>query len=288
MTFKDYLQQKDLIPQTLNRYLREINKYISFIESKGISIYAIEKKHLLSYLKYVREQRNASNGVIYKVFTIIRHYHAFLNLSYGCFDITFSIKIRGAHPKRLRYLFNEEQLQQLCEDYLHYVRLFKPTKNHLAYDADYKGLLQRRYIAFSLVVYQGLKPKEIIKLEKQDFDFTKGTVRIKSALKSAGRTLPLNVSQIGVLLQHFSTETTIITNHLKQFEYINSTLKSLHPKFESVTQIRASVIGNWIKQHGLRKAQYLAGHRKILNTEEYLENDFEGLKNQLDAFHPLG
>jgi len=36
------------------------------------------------------------------------------------------------------------------------------------------------------------------------------------------------------------------------------------------------------------KAQYLAGHRCISTTEGYLQNDMEGLKEEVQLFHPLG
>ncbi len=40
--------------------------------------------------------------------------------------------------------------------------------------------------------------------------------------------------------------------------------------------------------HDLRKAQYLVGHRDISSTEGYLQNDMEGLREEIQQFHPLG
>jgi len=53
-------------------------------------------------------------------------------------------------------------------------------------------------------------------------------------------------------------------------------------------QIRASVIVKWVKQYNLRKAQYQAGHRYVSSTEKYLQNEAEGLKQEIEQYHPLG
>jgi site-specific recombinase XerD len=53
-------------------------------------------------------------------------------------------------------------------------------------------------------------------------------------------------------------------------------------------QIRASVITKWLRIHNLREVQYLAGHRFISSTESFMENDMEGLKEEINQFHPLG
>ena len=46
-------------------------------------------------------------------------------------------------------------------------------------------------------------------------------------------------------------------------------------------------ITKWLKQHNLREAQYLAGHKYVSTTESYLQNDMEGLKEEINQFHPL-
>ncbi len=53
-------------------------------------------------------------------------------------------------------------------------------------------------------------------------------------------------------------------------------------------QIRASVITKWLKNYNIREVQYLAGHRYISSTESYLQNDVEGLNEEVQQYHPLG
>jgi site-specific recombinase XerD len=65
-------------------------------------------------------------------------------------------------------------------------------------------------------------------------------------------------------------------------------VRKIYPNVKNAKHIRASVIAKWVKMHNLRKAQYLAGHRYISSTESYLQNDMEGLKEEVDKFHPMG
>jgi len=65
-------------------------------------------------------------------------------------------------------------------------------------------------------------------------------------------------------------------------------LKAINPSVLNAKQIRASVITKWLKIYNLREVQYLAGHKYISSTESYLENDMEGLQEEVQQFHPLG
>ena len=64
-------------------------------------------------------------------------------------------------------------------------------------------------------------------------------------------------------------------------------LKSIDRNFTNFLQIRTSVITHWIQTEGLRKAQYLAGHKHIQSTERYLPNDIDSLMNDIQRFNPF-
>ncbi|WP_345259593.1 hypothetical protein [Marivirga lumbricoides] len=57
---------------------------------------------------------------------------------------------------------------------------------------------------------------------------------------------------------------------------------------QSAHQFRASVNTLWLKQYNIREVQCMAGHMHIFSTESYLQNDMEGLKEEVQQFHPLG
>jgi integrase len=64
-------------------------------------------------------------------------------------------------------------------------------------------------------------------------------------------------------------------------------IQSIDRNFINFQQIRASVVTHWIQTEGLRKAQYLAGHRSINSTESYLPNDLNELMNDIQKFNPF-
>ena len=138
------------------------------------------------------------------------------------------------------------------------------------------------------------------------------TIKIRGSRKSNERILPLNATQIGVLMNYLqnirnqfleshdseseklfltlpesSKEETDSETVMSAFKPLVKQLKSIEPNFLSFKQIRASVITNWLKVHGLRKTQVLAGHRYISSTEKYLVNDLEELTNDIDKLHPF-
>ena len=64
-------------------------------------------------------------------------------------------------------------------------------------------------------------------------------------------------------------------------------LKIIYPEIKNAQQIRQSVITHWLKTNNLREVQYMAGHRWVSSTERYQLNNLEGLKAQVDKYHPL-
>jgi len=73
----------------------------------------------------------------------------------------------------------------------------------------------------------------------------------------------------------------------KPLKKLITQVKSIDRNFTSFAQIRTSVITHWIQTEGLRKAQYLAGHRNIASTEMYLPNDLNELMNDIQRFNPF-
>lgn len=277
-----------MVTATISRHQREINKYEKWLKAKGKQAENATKKDLLNYLQHIRQSRSLSNTTQSRILNNIKNYYSYLAKEYGTPNITSFIKIRGANRKHIPPLFTPEELELLCDAYYYHTQQYRPSKNELYHYPDREKLLQGRYIALTLVAYQALQVNEIAALTKNDFDFRKATVTIYESRRGAERKLPLDASQIGVLMQYYadSEEIPLMPNH-NHFARLNKTLKTLHPKYKDFRQIRASKITHWIKLHGLRKAQYLAGHKNISNTEKYIAGDFETLQNDLDNFHPL-
>ena len=287
--FEMFLQQKGIIPKTITRHKREINKYEKWLsENKDKETQNATKKDLLDYLKHVKDSRQLSNATQNGILQKLKNYYTFLGKQYGINNITHLIKIRGAERKHLTPIFTPDELDLLCDAYYYHVKEYKPTKKELYFYPDYETLLNGYYIALTLMAYQALQIHEIENLTSCNFDMRKATVTINQSRKGAKRTLTLEASQIGILIQYFASQTdNPIMPNRNHFERLNNALKKLHPKFKNLRQLRTSKITHWLKIHGLRKAQHLAVHKNISSTEKYLTGDFETLQNDLDNFHPL-
>jgi len=268
--FNQYLQSKNLSANTIKAYLKEIDHYTAYLKSQKREVENTTPKDLISYLQKAEKQRKIVSTTKQRIVGVLKHYYHYLNQYYELTNITHLIKIRGAKKKQLRQLLSTEELEQLCDGFYYENR--ENTKD---------------YLLLSFAAYQGLTATEINRLTLDDIDLRKGTIKIQATKRSNGRTLSLAASQIGVLMQYLN-EATDFKNTGNRYQILYKQLRKLSSKFEDFKQIRGSVITSWIQAHGLRKAQYLAGHRYISSTEHYLANNFESLQKELENFHPLG
>ena len=287
-SFEQFLQQKDFVLATISRHHREINKYEKWLKAKDKTIENTTKKDLLDYLQHIKQSRKLCNATQSGILAILKKYYSYLNKEYGTTDITHFIKIRGTHRRRLQQLLTAEELELLCDAYYYHTQQHKPNNYELYYFPNQQKLLQGRYIALTLVAYQALQVLEIQALTQADFDLRKATVTVHASHRGAERKLQLDASQLGILIQYFKdgADSPLVPN-ANHLERISETLKTLHPKFRDFRQIRASKITHWLKLYGLRKTQYLAGHKNNSSTEQYIAGDFETLQNNIDSFHPL-
>jgi site-specific recombinase XerD len=225
---------------------------------------------------------------------------------------TSLLKIRGAKRKTLYNIFNQEQLHYLFDSYyLLFIKNFDNSKMP-ANTRVYNHLVrQRNFIVLSFLIYQGINTSDTQNINIDDIDLIKGTIKIQATLKSNARILPLHASQIGALMNYVQnirpqffeyckhTEKLFITlpecgktkteskNVMCCFKTLTQQVKTLDKGFVNFKQVRASVITNWLKSEGLRKTQYLAGHRFISSTEKYLPNNLDGLIDDITKFNPF-
>ena len=228
---------------------------------------------------------------------------------------TALIKIRGTKKKTLYHIYTDEERHKLFDDYYHsFIRGYDDS--HLQnnqYNIRHSFLNRsRNHIILGLFLYQGLVAGELQRITLDNVDINKATIQIEGSKKSNGRTIPLQAAQIGSIINY-------INNIHPQFlEYNNSNsnnlfislsknpsanpnakhfthslqllakhITQLDKNFKNFKQIRASVITHWLKTEGLRKTQYLAGHRYISSTENYLANNLEGLIDDIAKFNPF-
>lgn len=308
--FIHYLQSKDLSQATQKAYLFSLEKFLNWLPK---DVENCNKKDILNYLEYLKNQKKQTNVTRKYNLYALQHFFGFLyknNLVAS--NPTAFIKIRGSNTQKLQKLYTAEQLEQLYDNY-HTVFITGFDDRNIPKNQQKQSLLsrERNYVMLGFLVYQGLVTSEFDRLKLVDIDFTKATVNIHGRTKATDRTLPLMAPQIGVLMNYvynirpkffgfckenenlffalppsgksFTTSTSIISI----FKPLTKQLRTLEPNFKKIQQLRASKITHWLKHEGLRKTQYLAGHKSILSTEEYLQNDLEQLTSDISQYNPF-
>lgn len=288
MNYNQYLQQKNIIPNSIKRYEREIKKYTTWLKTLDKIDLQATQKDLLNYLQYIKEKRNLSNATQSRILVMLKSYYKYLAQTQGIKNITAFIKIRGVKKVQIKHILTNTEVEQLCEAYYYHTQQYKPTNRKLRYYKNQQHLLQGYYITLTLFAQQALTTHEVLQLTKQSFDLHKGTIHIQAHLKGSERTLKLEASQIGSIIAFYSIDqNALLMPNKNHFEKVSLILKTFTPKYKHFTQLRATKIVEWIKAHGLRKAQVLAGHKNINSTEKYIPNDIQSLQNDMANFHPL-
>ncbi len=315
--FTQFLESRNLSNASQGLYTRYVNDFTNWYKQDPINC---QKKDILKYLSYLKNKKNYQNITRRNILMAIGYYFTVLQEQdlIGSNPTNF-IKIRGTNRKKLYHTFSFEELTQLYDNYHHnFIRnfddlCFAPSKGGIQTNQIKLTLLsrQRNYCMLGLLLYQGLHTNELQKITLVDLDLNKAQIHIQGGKKSNERNLPLNASQIGALMLYvqnyrpqffeFCNESeqlflplpevskgkTDNTNLMHTLKPLTKHTRTLNKDFLNFKQIRASVITYWIQTLGLRKAQYLAGHRYISSTENYLPNDLESLTEDIAKFNPF-
>lgn len=286
----------------------------------GKDVINCAKKDVLKYLEHLQNNRQQENISRKNALIALNHYFTFLQRSEAIENTpTALLKIRGTHKRQLYKLYTPEELTQLLDTYYTLFiqnfddRCFASRIGGIPANMRQQALLsrQRNYLMLGLLIYQGLATNELQKLTVSDIDLNKANISIAGGKKSNERKIPLHASQIGALInyterirpQFFAycnasdklffalpegTKSKTSTNKLLHvFKPLSTQVKSIDKTLVNFKQVRASVITHWLKTEGLRKTQYLAGHRYISSTEKYLPNQIEGLIDDVAKYNPF-
>lgn len=302
------MQSKNFSPMTIKMYTRQINLFVLWFGSD--ELLNIEKKDILNYLAYLKNQKkyqtiSSNHGLV-----ALRHYFDnLLQQNDIAQNPTSLIKLRGLKKRRLHYIYNPEELTELADNFYHLqvkTAEEKATtgKRQSLYQQSYYAQL-RNYVMLQFIVYQGITTREVLELKTTDIDIQKASITITPTTRGKARTLTLNATQIGTLLQYLhqirpnliNAENPLLFLPTQQGNkkgyctraliQLTSALKKTDHNFTTLAQVRASVITQWIKTYGLRKAQYFAGHKSINSTEEYQPNNIENLADDITKFNPF-
>ena len=310
--FTAYLKGKDLSAVTIAARIKSVEDFFGYIQKDEIEV---AKPDVLNYLEHLKSSRAQQNATRSKNLAAINHYFTFLYQSGQiCANPCIFLKIRGIRRGTVYQIYTPEEFEQLFDSYYQlFVRNYDNShipKNQRQYTALSK---ERNALLLSILVNQGTTTGEIENIETDDLDLIKATLKIRGGRRGKERVLPLKATQIGLFLNYlqnirpqlsecYTTDNNKLflplpnggkkkTNTETELRYafyaLTNLLKSIDKQFLNVLQIRASVITYWIKTQGLRKAQYLAGHRYISATEKYQPNNLDDLIDDINKLHPF-
>jgi site-specific recombinase XerD len=283
-TFETYLQKKGYRPRTIYGYQNKLNQFFNWCNLNEINSDTASLEQLYQYKNDLTEQ-GLSTHTIRQLFSVVKLYY---NSIQRIDNPALLIKHKKRQETLPSNLLSENELKEL------YVNISVNT------------FIQRRDKAlFGFIIFQGLKQEELEKLEIHYLDFNETTVYVPASARTNARTLELHPMQIKHLMDYFyeyralllreaNKETNKLFFSMGSGTTLNNALqrklnelKRSYRFFKSITQIKESRMSIWVKQHGVRKAQYFSGIRYASSMLRYKTTDMEKLKMKLAVVHPL-
>ena len=306
--FIKYMENKNHAPRTQKAYLKYVELFLKWYNQDPINC---TKKDILDYLAYLKKHTRQQNISRRSSCTALNHFFtALLQADIISYNPVLNIRIRGISRQKLYRIYTPDELTQLADNF-YSVFIYGFDDSYLASDEAKKqrSLLSRHrnYTMLTFLLYQGLRTNDLPLISMSDIDINKAKVKITGGKKCTNRTLPIQATQMGTLIHYINNirpafldlcgETDKLFFSLSADQYdktfskplrkLTKQVKSIDNNFINFAQTRASVITHWIQTEGLRKAQYLAGHRHINATEAYLPNDLNDLINDINKLHPF-
>jgi len=288
-TFTDYLKTKGHTPRTIISFDRVAAIFSRWLQKEQMEMQQVRYQDILAFMKQC-QKKGTSQRTVQLYLNVIRHLYDYQKSQKKVeVNPVTGIKVQGVKRKSLYHIFEPHELHAIYNSYQ---------------DESLKG--KRNRIMLSLLIYQGVKTEELVKLEVHDLKLKEGKIEIPGGAKSERRLLQLESHQVMEVYDYVNTTRKEILAASKQNtdklfvsieggESLSSCMHRLmfwvkrkNKLVVNAKQLRASVIVKWLKMYNLRKVQYLAGHRYISSTESYQQSEMQGLTEEVNKFHPLG
>ena len=277
--FKNYLRKRNLSERTIQTYSYCIEKFYLWYSGHEIEVTYVDIIHYIEYL----QNRGLSHRYINQNLKAIEYRFRFLQLHDKVEVVPFrNLVLKGIKRNPIIEPIQMSRLYDFSREL--------PEENI--------NDIQEKVI-FHLIIFQSIKPQEILNLKRGDVDFTKGTVYIEGSKRKNARTLNLDSRQVLLLFEYMrqTREISYRPDCLIQYEgkedsffnLLGRMLVRFNESFriKSWQQVRVSVMTNWLTKHNIRIVQYMCGHKYVSSTERYQMTKTDQLKSALKQFHPF-
>lgn len=281
--FKSYLKQLGNDINTIRQKSNYTGYFLTWRETENLQ--ETTYNDMLSFVGHCRET-GKSKKHINSILRSVRNYYEYLKQKDNTItNPVANLYIRG---EKRTVPHNNLPFELLEEVYIKYPAIDNRTK--------------RNKVILGLFIYQGITTDELKRLQTYHVNLEDGKITIPGSKRSNKRVLALKPFQVMAMHEYIKKIRPVFllsqTNQLfisaegclnikNSVHHLFRAVKLIDPQVKNAKQIRISVITHWLKQYNLRQVQYMAGHRYVSSTERYQVNNLEGLKKEIDEYHPL-
>ena len=300
--FKEWLQIKGYSSKTVATIIKVTAYFIAWAEKENITdITETSHNDVIAYVQHYHIKGTGKKTIAHYIMHLKKYFDWLISEGEINDNPCSNIKIKGVQRRVLHEILSVQELEQLYSGYA--TEIHQPGIPMQLQTWARK----RNKIIVGLLVYQGLRAEEIMRLQIMDVKLREGKIFVSSARRSNERTLQLESRQVYDILDYInetrkeilqyrnltaSTQELFLSigggsNKSNMLQILLTHLRQMNVKVRSLEQIRASVIVHWLRQYNLRKVQVMAGHRYISSTEAYKASDLEDLKEDIKNYHPF-
>lgn len=269
---------------TFKGYRTCINSYLDWLTANSINPKKITLNQTYDFLSYRRLKGDTSGNItIYK--TAITHFNQAIGMQS---NPALLIHLSKRERKTPTKLLDEEFLETIYRD------------------TSANTLVQKRdRCILGMMLFLGLQRNELGILDLEDLKLEEARLYVPQTLTTNERYINLNPKQMMHLSQYFydirpklASEYGIQSNRLffscgdaTGLEAVMSRMmKRIKREFHYVKdfkQFKQSRMSIWVKELGLRQAQYLGGYRYVTSVQRYDFKSIDDLKLKLEYNHPM-
>lgn len=288
--FENYLIKQEYSNSTVREHIANIRRVEQWKKENDYRADALSYNELMSYINHLKGRKVKPQSINIRLQSITIYYEYLKEYENITSNPARTVRVKGTAKTVTVNAFSYQELQNLYQCYIQYKKEKKPVHR----SATQQNYTYHKHIALlGFIIYQGLNTSELGRLQVHDIDLEKGVIQLHGAKRLNARILKLQPFQILPLSNYLNTlqpkqEKLFRENIVGIVDWVLEELKGINPMIYSINQLRASVIMNWIKVYGKRKAQYLAGHKYINSTEKYEHQNIDGLTDLLKKHHPFG
>lgn len=283
--FKSYIvNELGYTLTTFKGYKTCINSYLDWLMSNSIEPKKMTLNQTYDFLSYRRNKGDTIQNIkIYK--TAITHFNQVIGMK--------------SNPALLVHLAKRESktpTQLLDEEFL----------DTIYRDTSANTLVQKRdRCILGMMLFLGLQRNELQILDLEDLKLEEARLHVPQTLTTNERYINLNPKQMMHLSQYiYDVRTPLLKEYRLQtnrlfFSCGDSSgleavmarmMRRLKREFHYVKdfkQFKQSRMSIWVKELGLRQAQYLGGYRYVTSVQRYDFKSIDDLKLKLEYNHPM-